>query len=105
LQLRAARSGRTLVAQAIAYAAGCKASRVEVERPKQQAAWDAAVRRVEAFQRGELADPCRGRATHWGGTAKGTERDQRVIAACVADGSCEVVDCGGTLNTFFRSKR
>jgi hypothetical protein len=103
LQRRARASGRTLLEQARAYATGCKAARVLRERPQQLQHWDAALDLVEAFQAGELADPCRGRADHWGGTAKGTEKDQANIAAWVADGTSEVVDCGVTLNRFTRT--
>jgi hypothetical protein len=103
LDRRARASGRTLLDQALAYAAGCDAARVTLERPRQAADWAAAVATVEAFLAGALPDPCRGRADHWGGTAKGTERDQANIAARVADGTSAVVDCGPTRNTFTRT--
>lgn len=103
LERRARASGRSLLEQTRAYANGCKAAWVELDRPKQPELWAAALERVRAFEAGELADPCRGRAEHWGGTVKGTERDQARIAACLAAGKCEVVDCGGTRNTFFRT--
>lgn len=102
-QKRARWSGRTLVEQALEYANGCKAARVDLDRAKFPEIWEATRERVEAFRRGELPDPCRGRATHWGGTVKGTEKDQERIAACLAAGTCEVVDCGKTKNTFFRT--
>ncbi len=102
---RARWSGRTLVEQATEFANGCDAARVERDRVKYPEAWAAAQKRVQAFLAGELPDPCKGQADNWGGTAKGTERDQQRIAACLAAGTCAVVDCGDTLNTFLRGVR
>ncbi|MGW8286342.1 MAG: hypothetical protein ACWGPR_11560 [Candidatus Deferrimicrobiaceae bacterium] len=51
--------------------------------------WRAALRRAERWQLGELADPCRGRALHWGGKMD----DPR--------GRMKRVDCGDTANIFY----
>lgn len=51
--------------------------------------WAAALKRAELVYRGELRDPCRGKAWHWGGAM-----DPR-------KGKMYVVDCGETLNTFY----
>jgi hypothetical protein len=52
--------------------------------------WRAALERADRFARGELRDPCRGRAWHWGGTIDSPR------------GRMEPVDCGETENTFYR---
>lgn len=52
-------------------------------------AWEAALQRSDAFFAGELADPCDGRAVHWGG-----EMDE-------APEHWRKVDCGATANRFY----
>lgn len=51
--------------------------------------WKAAVYRSEQWARGELRDPCRGKAWHWGG-AMDLPKERMVP-----------VDCGDTSNTFY----
>lgn len=51
--------------------------------------WRAALYRSDAWFRGMLSDPCRGKALHWGGTMDSpSDRMQKV-------------DCGQTLNIFY----
>lgn len=51
--------------------------------------WRGALKRSLKWSRGELRDPCRGRAWHWGGTIDSPHG--RMVA----------VDCGETRNTFY----
>ncbi|MDD9934309.1 MAG: hypothetical protein OXT09_11940 [Myxococcales bacterium] len=52
--------------------------------------WRATFERAGDFARGELRDPCRGRAWHWGGTIDSPR------------GRMAAIDCGETANTFYR---
>jgi hypothetical protein len=54
--------------------------------------WRRALAVSEKWVKGELSDPCRGRAWHWGGTIDAPRG--RMIA----------VDCGKTRNTFYALK-
>jgi hypothetical protein len=54
--------------------------------------WRDAVRMAERWSRGGVGDPCRGRAQHWGGP-DGLDPPR---------GRMERVDCGETLNVFYR---
>jgi len=51
--------------------------------------WRQTLQRVDAWQRGELADPCRGRAFHWGSSND------------IPGEKLFPVDCGETVNTFY----
>lgn len=51
--------------------------------------WRAALARSASFAEGELRDPCRGKAVHWGGTIDSPRG--RMVA----------IDCGETQNTFY----
>ena len=52
--------------------------------------WQSILERSDRWSKGDLKDPCRGRAWHWGGTID-TPRGRMVP-----------VDCGTTQNTFYR---
>ena len=52
--------------------------------------WRATLERSARWGRGELSDPCRGKAWHWGGVIDSPRG--RMVA----------VDCGRTRNTFYR---
>jgi len=52
--------------------------------------WQSVLERSDRWSKGDLKDPCRGRAWHWGGTID-TPRGRMVA-----------VDCGTTENTFYR---
>lgn len=54
--------------------------------------WAEAVRRAQAWMRGQLRDPCRGRAWHWGGTIDIPGAKKKRLRP---------VDCGATENTFY----
>lgn len=51
--------------------------------------WADTLERSHAWAQGELRDPCRGRAWHWGGVIDSPRG--RMVA----------IDCGGTRNTFY----
>ncbi|MGD8860224.1 MAG: hypothetical protein PVI30_09430 [Myxococcales bacterium] len=51
--------------------------------------WRHTLARADRFGRGELRDPCRGRAWHWGGTIDSPR------------GRMQPVNCGDTQNTFY----
>lgn len=51
--------------------------------------WHQVIRRVDQWKRGELSDPCRGRAFHWGGK---TDIPGKTLFP---------VDCGETENVFY----
>lgn len=55
--------------------------------------WRKVLRTADKCLSGEVADPCRGRAEHWGGPMD-TPSDR-----------LERVDCGRTVNTFYRVRR
>ena len=57
---------------------------------RHQPLWQATLERVDRFSRGELEDPCRGRAWHWGGVIDSPR------------GRMDPIDCGETHNTFYR---
>jgi hypothetical protein len=55
--------------------------------------WREALARSARWSQGELADPCRGRAWHWGGTID------------TPQGRMVAVNCGETRNTYYRVLR
>lgn len=57
--------------------------------------WSRVLERADAWSRGEIADPCRGRAIHWGG------KTDRVLSSS----KWKKLDCGKTVNTYYRLKR
>lgn len=57
--------------------------------------WRHVLQRADAWSRGELDDPCRGRAIHWGG------RTDRILP----ESKWRPIDCGKTVNTFYRLAR
>jgi len=59
-----------------------------------QADWARVLRLVDAWQRGAVRDPCRGRAMHWG-SSEDSERP--------AAGKWSLVQCGATLNLFWQT--
>lgn len=61
----------------------------DVSWARHQSLWKAALTRSMKWFRGELRDPCRGRALHWGGTIDSPQ------------GRMVPVDCGETRNTFY----
>lgn len=54
--------------------------------------WAATLARVDAWARGELRDPCRGLARHWGGVN---------LVSDLPKGRMVAIDCGETKNIFY----
>lgn len=57
-----------------------------------QKRWGTVLKRADAWFRGELSDPCRGKAIHWGGRSD----------APLPETKWRTIDCGKTVNTFYR---
>jgi hypothetical protein len=59
---------------------------------RHKALWAATLTRADAWSRGRLRDPCRGRAKHWGGVN---------LVSDLPKGRMIKIDCGETKNIFY----
>ena len=97
LDRRAARGGETPAQHAMRYSSFWRRpetpARVLRRIRKNPEKWRATLERVRRFERGELPDPCRGRALHWGDREGDLARAKRAGWARVS--------CGNTANLFW----